>query len=172
MRILCAQLAQEVYMRAERLVNEVIREEAATSRSLHLRLGELLGLSSAVFSEADLIDRLQQGLPAGVAQALRTRAGLSNEEIYHLIAPRRTLTRREAERQSLSSDEADRAVRVARIVAHAQQVFSAKPAYALEWLRTAVGSLGDRSPLQVLTSDTGARAVEELLIGIEYGQFG
>jgi putative toxin-antitoxin system antitoxin component (TIGR02293 family) len=159
-------------MRAEQLVHEAIRDEAATSHSLHLRLGELLGLTDTIVSEADLIDRLQRGLPAGVVQALRTRAGLSNEEIYQLIAPRRTLTRREAERQSLSPDEADRAVRVARIVAHAQQVFSAKPAYALDWLRTALGSLGDRSPLQVLTSDTGARAVEELLIGIEYGQFG
>jgi putative toxin-antitoxin system antitoxin component (TIGR02293 family) len=158
-------------MHAEQLVHKAIHEEEATSRSLHLRLGELLGLAGSIGSEADLIDRLQRGLPAAVVQGLRTRAGLSNEEIYHLIAPRRTLTRREAERQNLSADEADRAVRVARTVAHARQVFSAKPEYALEWLRTAVGSLGDRSPLQLLTSDTGARAVEELLFGIEYGQF-
>jgi putative toxin-antitoxin system antitoxin component (TIGR02293 family) len=158
-------------MRAEQQVRERIDEETQASHSLHRRVGELLGLTGAIASEVDLIERLQKGLPVGVVQALRTRAGLSNDEVYQLIAPRRTLNRREAEQQALSSEEADRAVRVARIVARAQQVFSAKPAYALEWLRTALRSLGDRAPIQVLNSDTGARAVEELLIGVEYGQF-
>ena len=159
-------------MRAEQAVREAIAEEAEASHSLHLKVGELLGLKSSIASEIDLVDRLEKGLPVGVVQALRTRVGLSDEEIYQLIAPRRTLNRREAERQALSRDEADRVVRVARIAARAQRVFSAKPVYALEWLRTAQRSLGDRTPIHVLVSDAGARAVEELLIGIEYGQFG
>jgi putative toxin-antitoxin system antitoxin component (TIGR02293 family) len=159
-------------MRAEKDVREAIAEEAEASYSLHRNVGELLGLKLSIASEVDLVDRLEKGLPAGVVQALRTRAGLSDEEIYQLIAPRRTLNRREAERQVLSRDEADRVVRVARIAARAQQVFSAKPVYALEWLRTAQRALGDRTPIQLLVSDAGARAVEELLIGIEYGQFG
>jgi putative toxin-antitoxin system antitoxin component (TIGR02293 family) len=159
-------------MRAEQDVRDAIAEEAATTHALHRKVGELLGLKSSIASEVDLVDRLEKGLPAGVVQALRTRTGLTDEEIYQLIAPRRTLNRREAERQVLSRDEADRAVRVARIAARAQHVFSAKPAYALEWLRTAQRSLGDRTPIQLLVSDAGARAVEELLIGIEYGQFG
>ena len=61
---------------------------------------------------------------------------------------------------------------LARIAARAQRVFSAKPVYALEWLRAAQPPLGDRTPIQVLVSDAGARAVEELLVGIEHGQFG
>src|ERR1700685_318822 len=144
-------------MRAEKDVREAIAEEAEASHSLHRKVGELLGLKLSIASEVDLVDRLEKGLPAGVVQALRTRAGLSDEEIYQLIAPRRTLNRREAEQQALSGDEADRAVRVARIVARAQQIFSGKPAYALEWLRTALRSLGDRTPIQVLNSDAGAR---------------
>lgn len=159
-------------MRAEHHVRETIAEETQASHSLHLKVGELLGLRSSIVSEVDLVDRLEKGLPVDVVQALRTRIGLTDEEVYQLIAPRRTLNRREAEHQPLSPDEADRVVRVARIAARARQVFSAKPVYAMEWLRTTQRSLGDRSPIQILVSDTGARAVEELLIGIEHGQFG
>ena len=54
-----------------------------------------------------------------------------------------------------SAIKSQRASGAARIVARAQQVFSAKPAYALEWLRTALRSLGDRAPIQVLNSDAG-----------------
>lgn len=50
-------------------------------------------------------------------------------------APRRTLNRREAAGQLLSSEEADKAVRVARVTARAQQVFAGQPAYAVAWLR-------------------------------------
>ena len=159
-------------MRAEQDVREAIAEEVEASHSLHRRVGELLGLKSSIASEVDLVNRLEKGLPAGVVHALRTSVGLSDGEIYQLIVPRRTLNRREAEHQVLSRGEADRAVRVARIAARAQQVFSAKPVYALEWLRTAQRSLGDRTSIQLLVSDAGARAVEELLIGIEHGQFG
>ena len=159
-------------MRAEKDVREAIAEEAEASHSLHRKVGELLGLKLSIASEVDLVDRLEKGLAAGVVHALRTRAGLSDEEIHQLIAPRRTLNRRHTEHQVLSRDEADRVVRVARIVARAQQVFGAKPVYAMEWLRSAQRGFGDRTPIQMLVSDSGARAVEELLIGIGHGQFG
>ncbi|MFI4914390.1 MAG: antitoxin Xre-like helix-turn-helix domain-containing protein [Steroidobacterales bacterium] len=159
-------------MRAEPHIRRRMAEESGSRGSLHLRVGELLGLKVAVTSEVDLIDCLEKGLPIGSVQALRTRVGLTDEEVYALIAPRRTLNRREAEHQVLSRDEADRAIRVARIAARAQHVFSAKPTYALEWLRTAQRTLGDRTPIQVLGSDAGARAAEELLVGIEHGLFG
>jgi len=42
---------------------------------------------------------------------------------------------------------------------------------ALQWLRTSLPSLGDLSPIQLLMTDAGARAVQELLIAIEHGQF-
>jgi uncharacterized protein (DUF2384 family) len=63
-------------------------------------------------------------------------------------------------------------VRIARAAARALQVFSAKPAYVHEWLRSDQRSLGGRTPLAALASEPGARAVDELLIGIEHGMFG
>jgi len=135
-------------------------------------MGSLLGLKSAVRSEVDLIEQLEKGLTVAAVQSLRTRVGLTDAETFELIAPRRTLHRREALGQPLSSEEADKTVRVARITARAQQVFGGKPEYAVDWLRTPKSALGDRTPMNALVTESGALAVEELLLGIEHGMFG
>jgi putative toxin-antitoxin system antitoxin component (TIGR02293 family) len=56
-------------------------------------------------------------------------------------------------------------------VARAQQVLAGQPAYAATWLRAPKSSLGERTPLQLLATESGALAVEEQLIGIEHGMF-
>lgn len=66
----------------------------------------------------------------------------------------------------------DKAARVARVTARARQVFAGQPAYAAAWLREPKSALGDRTPLQLLATETGALAVEQQLIGIEHGMFG
>ena len=63
-------------------------------------------------------------------------------------------------------------IRVARVMTRAQQVFAGQPAYAAAWLREPKSSLGDRSQLQLLATESGARVVEEQLAGIEHGMFG
>jgi putative toxin-antitoxin system antitoxin component (TIGR02293 family) len=158
-----------------RVVAAVTRKSAEAQpleSSFYQRIGTLLGLKGPLHTEVDLINRLERGLPAGAVQALRTRAALSDEETYALIAPRRTLSRRETLRQALTREEADKAVRIARVTARAQQVFSARPEYAAEWLRSAKSALGERTPMQALASESGALAVEELLIALEHGLFG
>ncbi len=61
----------------------------------------------------------------------------------------------EASGQLLSSEEADKVVRVARATARAQQVFAGQPAYAAAWLREPKFSLGYRTPLQLLATESG-----------------
>jgi hypothetical protein len=51
--------------------------------------------------------------------------------------------------------------------ARAQHVFAGQPAYAAAWPREPKSSLGGRTPLQLLTTESGAPAVEEQLIAIE-----
>jgi putative toxin-antitoxin system antitoxin component (TIGR02293 family) len=163
---------KEFSMRAATIDRPVARPEDTSEESLYARVSALLGLRSALHSEVDLIDRLEKGLTMAAVQTLRTRVGLTDEETFQLIAPRRTLSRREASGQVLSREEADRTVRIARVSARAQQVFAGKPEYAAEWLRTAKSALGDRTPMQALATESGALAVEELLVGIEHGMFG
>jgi putative toxin-antitoxin system antitoxin component (TIGR02293 family) len=81
------------------------------------------------------------------------------------------LSRREASGQALTPEEADKAVRIARLTARAQQVFAGKPDYAAEWLREPKSQLGNRTPLHALATESGALAVEEILVGIEHGMF-
>ena len=138
--------------------------------SVHALTAKLLGLK-AVHSEIDLIERLEKGLTIATVHSLRVRANLTDAETYQLIAPRRTLNRREVSGRMLSSVEADKAVHVARVTARAQQVFAGQPAYAAAWLREPKSSLGDRTPLQLLATESGALAVEGQLIGIEHGMF-
>jgi putative toxin-antitoxin system antitoxin component (TIGR02293 family) len=142
----------------------------SADESLYALTAKLLGLK-AVDSEVDLIERLEKGLTIATVHSLRVQASLTDAETYHLIAPRRTLNRREASGQLLSSEEADKVVRVARVTARAQQVFAGQPAYAAAWLREPKSTLGDRTPLQLLATESGALVVEEQLIGIEHGMF-
>lgn len=158
-------------MRAERDVSGGVSEEHRAEASVYERLAKLLGLRSPLHSEIDVIKRLERGLPTTAVRSLRAQAGITEEETYQLIAPRRTLERRESERHVLSPEEADKTVRIARVTARAQGVFGGKPGYTGEWLRTPLEAIGGRTPLQALASESGARAVEELLIGIEHGMF-
>jgi putative toxin-antitoxin system antitoxin component (TIGR02293 family) len=137
--------------------------------SVYALIGNLLGLK--IRSEVDLIDRLEKGLTSTAVHHLRARVPLTDAETFQLIAPRRTLNRRETSGQRLTPEEADKTVRVARVMARAQLAFAGQPEYAVEWLRESKSALGGRTPLQALATEFGALAVEELLVGIEHGMF-
>ena len=158
-------------MRVATRVHPETAVEEASGDSLYASVGALLGLESGIQSEVDLVEWLEKGLAPSTVQALRTRIGLTDDETYQLISPRRTLSRREALGQSLSRDEADRVVRLARIAARAQRVFRGQPDYAAQWLREPKSALRDRTPMQALATESGALAIEELLVGIEHGFF-
>lgn len=100
--------------------------------------------------------------------ALKTLHGFSDEEIYGLVVPKRTLARRNAEKQPLSVEETDRAIRLARIGKIAERVFgNAEKAH--RWLRKSKPSLDGGTPLAYLATETGARVVEEMLARIDHG---
>jgi putative toxin-antitoxin system antitoxin component (TIGR02293 family) len=100
--------------------------------------------------------------------ALKALHGFTDEEIYHLVVPKRTLARRTAEKQPLSVEETDRAVRIARVGKMAETVFG-NVEKAHRWLRKPKPSLEGETPLNYLVSETGARVVEEMLTRIDHG---
>lgn len=126
---------------------------------------KLVGVN--VRSEADFIEVLDRGIPVGALAAL-TKAGLSAEEVERLIIPRRTLSHRKARNQPLSRAESERALRVASILAHADQTFANKDK-AHVWLRRPTAALGGRRPIDLLDCETGGRLVEQLLHRIGHG---
>ena len=153
---------------AQRIGDEVAAREGP---DFYAAIARLLGLSAAVHTEVDLARQVERGIPPRAVEQLQAYLGLADEEVYRLIAPRRTLARRRAERTRLTSDESGHAVRVARVSVLARRVFAGRPDYAPAWLREPKRSLDGRAPLELIATEPGARAVEEMLLGIEHGLF-
>ena len=135
-------------------------------RGLLARLGGKLGVPR-IRSDFDLAALIEKRLPAAAIEAL-VRGGLSNAEAYRLIVPRRTLAHRLAKHQPLSREESDRAVRVARITASAEQIFG-DPERAWRWLRKPKRRFDGKPPIEMLATEAGARLVEEMIAQIDDG---
>lgn len=123
-------------------------------------------------SDTDLLKAVQDGLSPGALDGLR-KHGFSPEEIYRLVAPRTTLLRRQAGKLKLSTDESDRAARLARIHALATQTLGDQTK-ANHWLREPAPGLSGtpvQTPLDLLATEAGARHVEERLLQIAYGLY-
>lgn len=134
--------------------------------SFFKRIQEILGIPR-LRTDQDLVKLVEQRLPSHVIDALR-QSGLTDDEIYSLVLPRRTLTHRRARREALSRDESDRAVRIARVVALGEEVFGDR-GRCWRWLRADKRRFQGRAPLQLLATEAGARLVEELLYRIDEG---
>jgi putative toxin-antitoxin system antitoxin component (TIGR02293 family) len=107
--------------------------------------------------------RAQAGALVGL-----TEQGYSEEEIFKLVIPKRTLARRHATDDLLTVDETDKALRLKRIAAQAQRTFG-DPEKAHRWLRKSKRELRGEAPLAYLATEAGARVVEEMLYRIEHG---
>ena len=128
--------------------------------------------SAADTAEGDTISR-------GIDQNCRWRSGaesidelkdygFSSEELYRLVAPRRTLARRLQKKEPLTVRENDNVQRIIHISEMADRIFGER-AKAQRWLRKPSRALNGVVPLELLVSETGARLVEEELYRIEYG---
>jgi putative toxin-antitoxin system antitoxin component (TIGR02293 family) len=99
--------------------------------------------------------------------ALRHR-GYSEEEIFALVVPKRTLMRRRADAEPLTVEETDKVLRLERIATQAERVFGDRDK-AHRWLRKPKRELDGETPLAFLASEAAARVVEEMLNRIEHG---
>ncbi|HLI83098.1 MAG TPA: antitoxin Xre/MbcA/ParS toxin-binding domain-containing protein [Bryobacteraceae bacterium] len=142
--------------------------ETVQPSSLYTVMGGKLGIPK-ISSDEDLASLVEKRLPVRTVKAL-VRGGFSEAEIYQLVVPRRTLSHRIAKHEPLSSEESDRAVRVARVTAHAERVFG-DPEKAWRWLRKPKTRFDGKSPLEMLTTEAGARLVDQMIVQIDHGMF-
>lgn len=120
-------------------------------------------------TDGDLARLVEARLPVSSIEALSSH-GLTDEEIYTYILPRRTLVHRRSRHEALTHDESDKAVRLARIASLAEEVFG-EDEKAGRWLRKPKQRFEGRTPLEVLKTEAGARLVEEMLLQLDYGFF-
>jgi putative toxin-antitoxin system antitoxin component (TIGR02293 family) len=78
------------------------------------------------------------------------------------------LSHRKSRGEFLTHEESDRAVRLARVISLAEEIFG-EEAKAGRWLRKPKARFSGRAPLELLRTDAGARLVEEMLLQLDYG---
>lgn len=131
-------------------------------------VGTLLGLAEQPVSDLDAVRLVRKRLQPDVINRLG-QAGIALT-FLHRVIPRRTLEHRRQRQEPLTQEESERAYRVASILALAETVMGDRHR-ALSWLTAPKRSLGNESPMDLLDTEPGARAVEELLYGIDEGYF-
>lgn len=128
------------------------------------------GAAYRVKTPGPLIDLDARTVPFAALTTLAERIGVTLEELLAVVEiPARTAARRKLER-FLKPDEADRALRVARVVEESARVFGGY-GKAAAWLRARHPLLGGAAPFELLGSDAGAKAVSDELVRIDHGDF-
>ncbi len=115
----------------------------------------------------DLVRLVRHGLPVETAQFILNSGRLTLAELDRIVLPRKTLANRR-KLGTLTPEQSDRLVRVARVLAAAEETFGSLEK-AGAWLRRPAGPLVGECPLELLDTDEGARAVETLLGRIAHG---
>ena len=120
---------------------------------------------------ANLIRRVERGLPFKALSGLAERSGLGVPHLAALIGiPERTLARRKAAGR-LAPAESERLVRISTIFEKAVDLFEGDEKAAVAWLGSAKKALNNESPLAFARTELGAREVENLIGRLEHGVF-
>jgi putative toxin-antitoxin system antitoxin component (TIGR02293 family) len=134
-------------------------------------IAEIMGgkavLLRRVRSVSDLETLVSAGLPKRALRATAERVyssvGEARKAMFRIV-PEATYKRR----TRLSPSESERTERFARVIAAAEFAWSDR-ADAREWLSKPHPELGNKTPLEVASSELGARQVENLLERLIYG---
>jgi len=129
-------------------------------------IARVLGVVS---QEPDLIDVTRKGLPAASALRLAETGGLNHQQLAAALGvSSRTLARKRG-RGKLNAVESDRAVRLARVLTLALEVFQNRRNAVIAWLHDPIVALGGKAPVEFLDTDSGLRRVEQVLTRLDYG---
>ncbi|MBL9213584.1 MAG: DUF2384 domain-containing protein [Opitutaceae bacterium] len=114
---------------------------------------------------------VREGIPARALKTFADTLSLNLADMARFVViPRRTLERRMAANALLRTGESERVVRLGRIFAKAKEVFEDSDE-AANWLHEPLDAFGGQTPLQLTSTEPGAREVEQILGRIEHGVF-
>ena len=128
-----------------------------------------LGLKRS--SSLELIRKVQAGLPAGAFNRFAEAIGVPRDTLAKAIhVSVRTVQRRGEAGERLDPGPSERLVRLADLYARASQVIG-DDTLARHWMQTPREVFGGKTPLELASSELGAREVEDLLLRVEHGVF-
>ena len=119
----------------------------------------------------EMVAQVRAGLPAATITMLADSLSLKRDQVAkRLNIPPRTLSRRLATKSRLTHDESDRTLRMAKVVALANEVLGAEDKTA-RWMAKPNRALCGKIPFDQLDTELGARSVEDVLLRIAYGVY-
>jgi len=135
------------------------------------RIQELLGgeaMTGPLHDERDIVRLIRRGVSTQSVDHFLSMAGLSFNMLDPTVLNLRTFRRRQKNAQPLELDESDRLLRLVGIVAAAEETFGSVQK-AQTWLHRDNRALDGETPLAMVDTDRGVRAVEALLGRIAHG---
>ena len=125
-------------------------------------------------NDYELAQNVRRGLALETQNSLLEH-GMTRDEFHRIVIPQRTFRHRTERRnrglqEVLSPEESDKAVRAARILVLAEQVFAEREK-ALSWMRQPKKRFHGDTPMTMLETETGARLVEQMLVQVDDGMF-
>lgn len=152
-----------------RLQPERVRE----ARPLGLYGKYYLGTAASghdLWTDLGAAKAIEAGVPTDAVDEVIESGLVEANVVYDLVVPRRTLAHRKSKGQTLTPEESDRLARVLRVYARSEEALG-DGERAHRWMRKPNRALNGRTPLELLSSEAGARAVEKVLGRIEHGIF-
>jgi putative toxin-antitoxin system antitoxin component (TIGR02293 family) len=120
-----------------------------------------LGRRKGSVTDLALADAVRDGLPVSALDRLIANGLVTEREVEAHFIPRRTLHARR-QKGTLSREQSDLVVRLARIQAMADEIIGDRQKVH-RWLRKPNGALGSQVPLTLLDTEEGGRVVEAVL---------
>ncbi len=129
----------------------------------------LLGISAT--NTLRLLDKIEKGLPVAAFERFQNRTGIPTDVLLKTIGikPRTFVRRKKA--KTFSPEESDRLVSLSRLFAQTINLFEGEEEAALRWITTPNKALGKATPLDLASTETGTREVENLIGRLEHGVF-
>ncbi|MGO4669802.1 antitoxin Xre/MbcA/ParS toxin-binding domain-containing protein [Bosea sp. 2KB_26] len=124
-------------------------------------------IGAPINSSRDLISAVRRGFPVQTVEYVISSGRMSLAEIDLVVIPRKTLSHRR-KIGTLTSEQSDRLIRAARVLAEAEETFGSQQK-AAKWLRRPTTALSGEKPIDLLDTSEGADQVEALLGRIGHG---
>lgn len=114
---------------------------------------------------------VRRGLPFSTLDEVADTVGIGRLALARVIGVSPTTMARRRKAGTLTSDESDRLLRVARLVAMTHEMMGDDAAASRRWLRDGHELLEGESPLTRASTEAGGREVEQLIGRLRDGVF-
>ncbi|KAA0262738.1 MAG: type II RES/Xre toxin-antitoxin system antitoxin [Hafnia alvei] len=119
-----------------------------------------------------LLELLKQGLPTDVIENIHQWTGINKADIVQIAGiSGRQVSRRKNGPKTLSPEQSESIARLVRVMNAAIALFEDDKEQAIHWLTHPVRALGQTAPASLISTESGAIAVLNLIGRLEHGVF-